>query len=171
MNNFLSLHSSYVYTFTRTSKNNSRKYILILETKYLENIWEGGGRRINKQTNKMIRRNARMTVTREVDRLFLSIGYFKRSHAWALLLRFLERSYEIESDRESFSPIRILRVRCLIHLVDELVGRYFSISRVYRRTYHTHTHIHGRANSKGVTRTIESRDQRTLCKDTLAVSD
>lgn len=50
MNNFLPLHSSYVYTFTRTSKNNSRKYILILETKYLENIWEGGAK--NKQTNE-----------------------------------------------------------------------------------------------------------------------
>lgn len=51
MNNFLPLHSSYVYTFTRTSKNNSRKYILILETKYLENIWEWGGAK-NKQTNE-----------------------------------------------------------------------------------------------------------------------
>lgn len=88
-------------------------------------------------------------VTHEADRLFLGIGYFKRSRACcspaeALLLeRFLERSYEIESDRESFSPIRILRVRCLIHLVDELpASRYFSISRVYRRTCHTHTHTH-----------------------------
>lgn len=131
-----------------------------------------GGGRINKETNKKKKKD---TSKRAYDgnvgaRLIdysLASAILNGATREPLLLRFLERSYEIESDRESFSPIRILRVRCLIHLVDELVGtsrfHEYIVGRI--TPTHTHTHTGARTRRGSLERSrvvISARSVRTL---------